>query len=449
MIKKFLNKVDPVFYDYLTVFFFGVIVFMGALGESGLRNDDINYAAIAKSVLNHDNFMILHRNNEIYLSKPPLYFWLTAISLNVFGITVFGAKFVSALCAVMIMLLIFKIAKDTYGNVNAGYGAVLFFASNYMIYKVSHGVRLESLLTLTVLAGVFFAGKFIEKGHQNSLYFAAFFCGLAVMTKGYLGVMTFAVIVASVLYFRKNINQKNIGIKLFLAFIVFICTFIWWYYYAVTHTDFFQKFFVKEALSRFELEETPWDSAPIYKYAETLIKFSFFVIPFVYIAIKRHSEVFKKNFTLIILTALTLIYFIIIHFLTTKFSRYLYPVVVLMSIIGGVGLASVIKVNLKTYVLGISVFAACVFAIYPGSYGDEGFRELTRLEKMSKANGVMLCTTPDFMKKWENRSGIYFFTESYRTGECAEDDIIIQKRKTDCPDMTILKNSRITACMKQ
>lgn len=447
MIKKYFGSLNPVFYDYLTVFFFGIIIFMGALGETGLRNDDVNYASISKTLLSSDSIMTLSNHGEVYLSKPPLFFWLTAVSLKVFGSTVFGAKFVSALCAVLLMLVIFKIAKDAYGHVNAGYGSVLFFASNYTVYKVSHGVRLESLLTLTFTAGILFAGLYLKNKKPVYLYISAVMCGLAVLTKGYLGVMTFLVILIFVFSAKEISGRLKASVT---AVVIFLAVFSWWYAYAFLNTDFFNTFIVDESVNRLNTDETPWAKAPLYKYSVSLFKFSFFLIPFIYFALKRHRELFVKDRTLLVLSVLTAVYFVIIHLLSTKYARYLYPVSLYVSIAAGIGLATMLKNSLRGFVLGISVFTACIFAVYPGTFGDEGFKALTKLEKTAAINGGMLCPAPDFMEKWENRSGIFFFTDSYRQGECGKNDIIIQKKKTVCDGgMTIVKNIRITACTKQ
>jgi len=440
---------SPLLYDYLTVIFFGVVFFMGALGEGGLRNDDINYAAIAKTVLSSDNFMILHRGPELYLSKPPMFFWLTSLSINTFGATVFGAKFASALAAVILLVFVFRLASDAFGNVNAGYGAVIFFAFNYIIYKTSHGCRLESMLTLGVTAAIFYFGRYADKKNLLYILAAALFCGFSVMVKGYLGVMTFFICLIC-LFFMKKQHENSLYYHMLAAFGLFVISFMWWYGYAFTHTAFFDRFITHEAMMRINSDETLWKSVPIYKYTTDLLKFSVIMLPFLFIGFRNNIREIKNSKALIMFSVLTVIYFILIHFLTTKYSRYLYPVIVYLSIVAGMGLASVVRVNMRSVVLGISIVMACVFAVFPGSYGDINYRALSGLEKTAALNGGKLCTDKKFMRKWDDRSGLYYFTDSFKTEKCSPEDIVIQRRDTDCPTglRTLVKNSRITACMQ-
>src|SRR5713226_7661556 len=69
-----------------------IALFLFHLGRYGLwEPDEARYAEIAREMLARGNLLVPHLNYVPYVEKPPLLFWLTAISFKVFGLTEFAA----------------------------------------------------------------------------------------------------------------------------------------------------------------------------------------------------------------------------------------------------------------------------------------------------------------------------------------------------------------------
>src|SRR5258708_7490783 len=74
-------------------------LFFYKLGQSSLVSfDEAWYAAISKNILIHQDFINLTFNGMKYYDHPPLGFWFTAITFQLFGINEFWARFSQALC---------------------------------------------------------------------------------------------------------------------------------------------------------------------------------------------------------------------------------------------------------------------------------------------------------------------------------------------------------------
>src|SRR5438876_11234552 len=56
------------------------------LGFHLLEPDEGRYAQIPKEMLAHGNWMVPTLQGEPYLDKPPLMYWLVALSYRVFGV---------------------------------------------------------------------------------------------------------------------------------------------------------------------------------------------------------------------------------------------------------------------------------------------------------------------------------------------------------------------------
>src|SRR6266849_984515 len=67
------------------------------LGMPFLDPDEGLYATIAQEMLNGGDWVVPHVNRLPYMEKPPLYFWLTALTFWGFGPSEWATRFWSAL----------------------------------------------------------------------------------------------------------------------------------------------------------------------------------------------------------------------------------------------------------------------------------------------------------------------------------------------------------------
>lgn len=436
------------FYDYLTAGLFTFLFFAGRLGDGGLRSDNILYAAVSKSLLHTDNPLLLNVGGTAYLNKPPLFFWINGFFMNLFGTNVFSAKLATALGAAGIAILIFKIAKDAFKNVNAGYAAVIFFCFNYIIFKVSHGCRIESILTLFIIAGIMCAAAYAEHKNTFALLFSGVFLGLAVLTKGYQGVLAYGCVLLYLVFSFRRFKLPKLAFDIILATAVFAGVFGWWYLYAFKHSDFFNVFFVVQSTSRLSFGEVQWDSQPLYTYAVSFFSASIIMLPFLIGGIRKHFHMLHTSPALAMMSIYSVIYIVGIHFLATKFDRYLYSVIPYFCIIASGGFISLFRFNLQRPVMWLSVAFILFFCFYPGTLGTKGYNELTDLQRIAERNGGHLCASTAFAHKWENQAALEYFTDGYITENCTNKDVFINYKEAFCDGYTLIKNDRYSACVK-
>src|SRR5260370_1622924 len=98
------------------------------LGLPLLDPDEGLYASIAQEMLTRGDWVIPHINGLPYLEKPPLYFWLTALTFRVVGPTEWAVRLWSALATLRTVLLTWRIGRRLYGD-RAGLLAGLMLAT--------------------------------------------------------------------------------------------------------------------------------------------------------------------------------------------------------------------------------------------------------------------------------------------------------------------------------
>ena len=97
---------------YLAFLFLGIVLFIPFLGNFHLFDwDEINFAESSREMLVSGNFMQVQVNFEPFQEKPPLFFWLQSLSMKIFGVNEFGARFPNALIGILSMLILFGLGK--------------------------------------------------------------------------------------------------------------------------------------------------------------------------------------------------------------------------------------------------------------------------------------------------------------------------------------------------
>src|SRR5512135_743166 len=130
-------------------------------------------------------------NGENRYDKPILFYWLMAASYRVFGINEFGARFPSALAAILMIYFIFLLTKRFSGWEAAHYAALSGALSvYYLVY--SRAAVTDMTLTLTISLSLFSFYMTTAEGTARSpvyLYGFYLFSALAFLTKGLIGII--------------------------------------------------------------------------------------------------------------------------------------------------------------------------------------------------------------------------------------------------------------------
>jgi 4-amino-4-deoxy-L-arabinose transferase-like glycosyltransferase len=211
--------------DLLLLVLLAAAFLFPALNLSFLDPDEGLYGAVAQEMLAGGDWVIPHLNGLPYLEKPPLYFWLTALTLGVVGPSEWAVRLWSALGALGSVLLVWRIGRRLYGP-GAGLlaGLALATTAGYALYvrKASTDLLFVFCLTLA-LYGFLRDAESAERGWTRFLllYLGA---GLAVLAKGLIGLLFPALIVGLGLLWVRGLSLRDLnlwrGLLLFLAVVL-------------------------------------------------------------------------------------------------------------------------------------------------------------------------------------------------------------------------------------
>ncbi len=150
-----------------------------------LEPDEGRYAQIPKEMLQGGSWVVPTLQGEPYLDKPPLMYWLVALSYGVFGISAESARLVPAVCVHLTILLVYLLGRRSVGERAAFWAALLLsVAPGYV--GIARLILLDGLLTLCVTASVLCGFEAVRAGTLKRGWWlaAATASGLGFLTKG-------------------------------------------------------------------------------------------------------------------------------------------------------------------------------------------------------------------------------------------------------------------------
>ncbi|MBU3158330.1 glycosyltransferase family 39 protein [Clostridium frigoris] len=165
------------------------------LGVNGYSN--AYYAAGVKSMtLSLKNFFFVSFDpaSFVTIDKPPLGFWLQAISAKIFGYSGWSIILPQALAGVISVFVIYKIVNRSFGT-TAGLLSALFLATTPIFVAVSRNNTCDNLLVLTLLIACWFISIAAQKGKFKYLLI-----GLAIVGIGFNIKMLQAYMVIPAIY---------------------------------------------------------------------------------------------------------------------------------------------------------------------------------------------------------------------------------------------------------
>jgi 4-amino-4-deoxy-L-arabinose transferase-like glycosyltransferase len=220
-----INKIHPV---KIQLFIAAVasLLFVPFLGGVHLFDwDEINFAEAAREMIVTQNYLTVQINFLPFWEKPPLFIWMQVLSMKLFGINEFAARFPNAICGVVTLLVLFKIGRKIHNNL-FGILWVLAFAGSVLPFFYFKSGIIDPWFNLFIFLGIYFlilySSPLSSKRKQN-IILAAAFAGLAVLTKGPVGFLLIALTTAVFLVLVKfKVKVKFTEIVLYFLILALV-----------------------------------------------------------------------------------------------------------------------------------------------------------------------------------------------------------------------------------
>lgn len=295
-----------------------IIIFFNLDGIPLLDPDEPVYAETPKEMFLYNDFISPRIFGEYWYDKPPMYYWLVALSYKVFGINDFAARFPSGSLAVVCIFVMWYFGNKIF-NQRTGILSALILLTSVEYFYLGKAAVTDITLNLFLTCSLF---SFITKKY----YLFYFFAGLAVLTKGPIGLFFPGIIVFIYLVVTKNLKELT-RIKLPLGIVIFSIIALPWYIimYHLHGSIFIDTFLGFHNLTRFTTPEHP--SGVVWYYYIPVLIIGFFpwnalLIQSIYHSFIHYRDKFNE---LVFLNIWFTVVFLFFSISQTKLVSYILP----------------------------------------------------------------------------------------------------------------------------
>jgi len=197
-----------------SLFYYGINLFWGR----GLWvEDEARYGEVIRETIQNGRWLVPHLNAVPYPDKPPLYFWLGAVSSKISGgLSPALLRFIT-LITVLFTLVSFYFLALLILDRKTSFLAVLILMSSFIFVLCGNIVRMDMLLCCFVVISIFFFYRDYKRKGKFILFYVFAIC--AFIVKGPLGFLFPFLFGITYLYKKKEkISVMHIGRGLFMLF---------------------------------------------------------------------------------------------------------------------------------------------------------------------------------------------------------------------------------------
>lgn len=268
------NSMETWQYFILGVFVF-VCCYYGLSSYAILDMNEGLYAEVAREMLINKHFIIPYLDNVPYLEKPPLLYWLIALSYHIFGVNEFAARVVPSTFTALTCLSIFFVGRKLQAA-RTGFIASIILLTSLVFIMIGRVVFFDMLLTFFVSASLFLFYFWTQENKLSYLCLSYIFLGLAVLTKGFLALVLIPLIMITFLFLMRAERTDYKALFNKKALIAFLIIVLPWHLLAMfSFAQFTWEYFINNQILRFFNLRFPHDyhTGPIYFYIPRAIAY--------------------------------------------------------------------------------------------------------------------------------------------------------------------------------
>lgn len=168
--------------------------------------DAAQYASIAREMVESGSYLEIFHRGEDYLDKPPLLFWLSALSFKLFGLHNWAFKLPAVLSLIAAVYFTYRFTLLFYSQKIAK-NAALILASCQAMILMTNDVRTDGILTSSVIFTIWQMATYLNTKSVRNILLAGFGLSLALMAKGPIAAIIVAAAIGGHLLLKQNWKQ--------------------------------------------------------------------------------------------------------------------------------------------------------------------------------------------------------------------------------------------------
>lgn len=206
----------------------GVLLFIPFLGSVHLFDwDEINFAECAREMIVSKNYLQMQVDYRPFFEKPPLFIWLQVLSMKLFGVNEFAARFPNALAGLLTFAVLYRIGERLQ-HAKFAVVWVLLYASTWLCHFYFKSGIIDPIFNLFIFLALYqvFLMKIRAEKWTYALK-AGLFLGLAVLTKGPVALLVSGLCFGVYMLLNRGLNGYSVKHLLGIAIVALLLTASW------------------------------------------------------------------------------------------------------------------------------------------------------------------------------------------------------------------------------
>jgi 4-amino-4-deoxy-L-arabinose transferase-like glycosyltransferase len=222
-----MNLLNRKFIPELLIIISGALLYIPFLGGVHLFDwDEINFAESAREMIVTGDYLTVSINFKPFWEKPPLFIWFQVLSMKLFGINEFAARFPNSICGIFTLLFLYRTGRKIHDR-SFGFFWILVYAGSILPFFYFKSGIIDPWFNLFIFSGLVCFILFLDTEKPSQRWFRLFasaaLIGLGVLTKGPVAVLISGLVIAVYWIlnkFRLRINAIEILGYLFVLILV-------------------------------------------------------------------------------------------------------------------------------------------------------------------------------------------------------------------------------------
>ncbi len=300
-----------------------------------------NYALTAKEMVLSADWVSPRIYGNVWFDKPIFFYWLTALSFQLFGFSEWAARLAPALFAAVGVVLLYWFVSKT-NTRRAALLAMVIMGTSFEYISLAKLVITDMVFFVFNCAalGFFYLG-YVKMDGTKRWYLAAYVSmALAVLTKGPIGVLLPTLVMLLVILLQRNWKELK-KMYLLTGVLLFAIVALPWYaaMYTLHGMEFINNFFGVHNYLRATVSEHPKDNVSYYYLAVFVLS----MMPWSALAVKALIQGYKdlrsrKSPLLLFLFLWIAVYFGFYSLMATKYLTYTFPILFPVAILTAIQL---------------------------------------------------------------------------------------------------------------
>ena len=183
-----------------------VLVYASGANLDVMEVDAAQYASISLEMLKSGNYLVVLDRLEDYLDKPPLLFWLSALSMKLFGVGSWQYKLPSILFSLLGILSTYKLGKTLYTE-RIGKHASWIFGGLLATVMINNDIKTDTILVSSIVFSIWMMVSLLRTGKWIFIIGSALGVAAAMLTKGPIGLMMPLLAIGGHIALKREWNQ--------------------------------------------------------------------------------------------------------------------------------------------------------------------------------------------------------------------------------------------------